>query len=195
MKLRLEADNPGFALRPDMFVDVELPVQVPEGLSVPVEALLDSGSKKRVFVDRGNGSFEPRDVETGLRFGERVQIVKGLALGERVVVSGTFLVDSESRLKAAQQHTETGADVHEAAMSQAKTKKNVAKDPVCGMEVDPKESVAAGNTETYAGTTYYFCSKTCKSDFHNDPKHYLPSSPLAGRSASSETKMGRGLAP
>jgi membrane fusion protein, copper/silver efflux system len=99
LKLRLEADNKAFALRPDMFVDVDLQFPVPSGLSVPADAVLDSGLSKRVFVARGNGFFEPREVETGERFGDRVQIVRGLVVGERVVTSGTFLVDSESRLK------------------------------------------------------------------------------------------------
>ncbi len=99
MKLRLEADNPGYELRPDMFVDVSLPVPVPAGLSVPADSVIDSGQKKRVFVDKGNGYFEPREVETAWRFNDRVGIVKGLNPGERVVSAGTFLVDSESRLK------------------------------------------------------------------------------------------------
>jgi RND family efflux transporter MFP subunit len=101
LKLRLEADNPGFALRPDMFVDIELPVPASPGLTVPRDALVDFGKAQRVFVDRGNGVFEPRKVETGWEFGDRVQIVKGLAAGERVVAAGTFLLDSESRLRAA----------------------------------------------------------------------------------------------
>ena len=105
LKLRLEAENPGFALRPDMFVDVELSVPAPSGLTVPMDALVDSGLKKRVFVDRGNGFFEPREVESGWQVGDRVQIVKGLSAGERVVTGGTFLLDSESRLRA----TATGA--------------------------------------------------------------------------------------
>ena len=99
MKLRLEADNPGYELRPDMFVDVGLPVPVPAGLSVPADSVIDSGVKKRVFVDRGNGYFEPREVETAWRFNDRIGIAKGLNPGERVVSAGTFLVDSESRLK------------------------------------------------------------------------------------------------
>jgi len=101
LKLRLEVDNPNFTLRPDMFVDVELKVPAPRGLSVPVDAVLDSGDSKRVFVDLGNGYFEPRDVQTAARFGDRVQITKGLKEGESVVTSGTFLIDSESRLKSA----------------------------------------------------------------------------------------------
>jgi membrane fusion protein, copper/silver efflux system len=103
LKLRLEADNPSFALRPDMFVDVELPVTMPANLTVPMDALVDSGREQRVFVERSSGVFEPRQVQTGLRFGDRVEIVNGLAEGERVVRDGTFMVDSESRLKPAAQ--------------------------------------------------------------------------------------------
>ncbi len=101
LKVRLETDNPGFTLRPDMFVDVELPVKVPPAISVPSEAVLDTGMKKTVFVDRGNGYFEPREVETGWRLGNRIEITKGLSPGERIVTSGTFLIDSESRMELA----------------------------------------------------------------------------------------------
>jgi Cu(I)/Ag(I) efflux system membrane fusion protein len=100
LKLRLEANNPGFALRPDMFVDVELPVSGSAGLTVPQDAVIDSGQEQRVFVERSTGVFEPRRVQIGWRSGDRVEIVHGLAEGERVVVEGTFLVDSESRLKS-----------------------------------------------------------------------------------------------
>jgi membrane fusion protein, copper/silver efflux system len=100
-KVRLEADNPGFTLRPDMFVDVYLPIALPPAIAVPVDAVLDAGLKKRVFVERADGAFEPREVETGWRFGDRVEIVNGLSDGDRVVVAGTFLLDSESRMRHA----------------------------------------------------------------------------------------------
>jgi Cu(I)/Ag(I) efflux system membrane fusion protein len=98
-KLRLDAENPGFALRPGMFVDIELPVPGAPALTVPLDALLDSGLSERVFVETAEGEFEPRTVKTGWRSGDRVEIVAGLAEGDRVVARGTFLVDSESRLK------------------------------------------------------------------------------------------------
>ena len=101
LKVRLVANNPGFKLRPDMFVNVDLPVSVPPGLSVPADAIVDSGLAKQVFVQTSPGHFEKRDVEIGWRFEDRVQIVKGLRAGEMVVSAGTFLVDSESRLQAA----------------------------------------------------------------------------------------------
>ena len=99
LKVRLETKNSGFALRPDMFVDVELPITLPPAITIPVDAVLDSGLKKTVFVDRGEGVFEPRPVQTGRRLGDRVEIVKGLAPGERIVVAGMFLLDSESRMR------------------------------------------------------------------------------------------------
>ena len=67
LKVRLELDNPGFVLRPDMFVDVEIPVNLPETLTIPIEAIIDSGYQKTVYVDLGNGYFEPRGIETGWR--------------------------------------------------------------------------------------------------------------------------------
>ena len=100
LKVRLEAANPKLALKPGMFVDVEFPVNLPPTLVVPADAIVDSGLRKTVFVDRGNGYFEPRLVETGWRIGDDVQVTKGLAAGERIVISGTFLIDSESRMKA-----------------------------------------------------------------------------------------------
>lgn len=99
MRVRLEADNPGFVLRPDMFVNVELPISTASAITVPVDALLDSGLTKRVFVETADGYFEPREVVTGWRASDRVQILSGLQEGERVVSAGTFLVDSESRLR------------------------------------------------------------------------------------------------
>jgi membrane fusion protein, copper/silver efflux system len=100
-KVRLEMDNPGLALRPDMFVDVALGIVLPASVAVPVDAVLDSGLKKTVFVDRGAGNFEPRQVETGWRFDGRVQIVRGLDSGERIVTSANFFLDSETRMQQA----------------------------------------------------------------------------------------------
>jgi Cu(I)/Ag(I) efflux system membrane fusion protein len=189
MKLRLEAENPKLELRPDMFVDVDLPIDVPAGLTVPMDSVLDSGMRKRVFIDRGNGYFEPREVETGWHFDDRVQVVKGLAAGERVVVAGTFLVDSESRLKAPRESGDQGAsksagqdatggednDDEHRAKPEVKTAglPHSAKDPSCGMDVKPADALAAGNTERYRGRTYYFCSKSCRDKFHKNPEQFM----------------------
>ena len=101
LKVRIELENPDMLLKPEMFADVEFRMAAVSRLSAPVEAVLDSGKKKTVFVDRGDGYFEPRVVETGERMGDRVEIRSGLKAGERVVTSGNFLIDSESQLKAA----------------------------------------------------------------------------------------------
>jgi membrane fusion protein, copper/silver efflux system len=101
LKVRLETANPNLALKPGMFVDVEFPVNLPPTLIVPADAIVDSGLHKTVFVERGTGNFVPCVVETGWRIGGDVQVTKGLTEGERIVISGTFLVDSESRMKAA----------------------------------------------------------------------------------------------
>jgi RND family efflux transporter MFP subunit len=101
LKVRLDANNPGLRMKPDMFVNVEFGVASARQLVVPAEAVLDTGDRQTVFVDLGDGYLEPRQVVVGSRFGDRVAITRGLSAGERVVSSGTFLVDSESQLKAA----------------------------------------------------------------------------------------------
>lgn len=100
VEVRLEVTNPKLVLRPQMRVDVELPVRLAPAVTVPVDALVDSGAHTRVYVEHGEGIFEPREVETGQRTADAVEILKGVQPGERVVVASTFLVDSESRLKA-----------------------------------------------------------------------------------------------
>src|SRR5690349_12656352 len=79
LQVRLDAENPGFALRPDMYVDLEFAVKPPPGLVVPRDAVVDSGLSKVVFVNRGNGYFETRQVRTGWTLGDRVQILHGLS--------------------------------------------------------------------------------------------------------------------
>lgn len=101
LKVRLDMDNPSLTLKPDMYVNVDFNVNLPVQLAVPADAVLDAGERKTVFVDRGNGFFEPRQVTVGERDGDRIQILSGLSAGERVVTSGNFLIDSESQLKAA----------------------------------------------------------------------------------------------
>ena len=99
-KVRLDMGNPGLALKPDMYAEVEFTVEGPAKLVVPADAVLSAGERSVVYVDRGNGYFEPRQVETGGRDGDRIEILAGLTAGERVVTSGNFLIDSESQLKA-----------------------------------------------------------------------------------------------
>ncbi len=156
LKIRLVADNPGYFLKPDMFVDVELPVSLPPAITVPADAILYSGLRKTVFVDRGNGYFEPRRVETGWRMGDRVEIIGGLEPGEKIVLSGNFFLDSESRLQSAAQGI-YGA---------------VSLDPLCGTEVDEVRAKTMGLTSVYEGKTFYFCSKECKAQFDRNPVQY-----------------------
>lgn len=101
LQVRLDVANPGMRMKPDMFVDVEFQTPATDQLTVPSEAVLDSGDRQTVFVDRGGGYLEPRTVTVGERLGDRVTVTGGLAAGERIVATGTFLIDSESRLKAA----------------------------------------------------------------------------------------------
>ena len=101
LKVRLQFDNPGFALKPDMYGQVELHTAIARRLVAPQTAVLDSGDRQTVFVDRGNGNFEPREVRVGVRTGDRVEILAGLRAGERIVTSGNFLMDSESQLQRA----------------------------------------------------------------------------------------------
>jgi Cu(I)/Ag(I) efflux system membrane fusion protein len=101
LKVRLDAPNPGLRMKPDMYVNVEFGIAGAKELVVPAEAVLDTGDRQTVFVDLGNGYLEPRPVVVGERYGDRVAITRGLSAGQRVVSSGTFLIDSESQLKAA----------------------------------------------------------------------------------------------
>jgi YHS domain-containing protein/multidrug efflux pump subunit AcrA (membrane-fusion protein) len=169
LKLRLELDNPGYVLRPGMFVDVQLAVHLPPGVAVPLEALVDSGARKVVYIASDNGHFEARQVQTGWRLADRVQIVSGLRAGERIVVSGNFLIDSEARMKAATAPAPSSARVH---------------DPVCGMEMERKAS--AGSFE-YGGVTYYFCSRECEEKFEKTPQQYALSQPRRMASAALAT--------
>jgi RND family efflux transporter MFP subunit len=101
LKVRMDFDNPGLQLRPEMFANVEFEVSLGRKLVVPESAVLDSGLKQYVFLNRGDGYFEPREVRLGLRAGGFVVIDGGLKAGDQVVTSANFLIDSESKLKAA----------------------------------------------------------------------------------------------
>ena len=186
MKLRLEADNPGYALRPDMFVDVDLPGSAPAGFTVPEDALIDSGREQRVFVQRSKGTFEPRTVHVGRRSHDRVEILAGLAEGEWVVTDGAFLVDSESRLKSPQtQAVELPSKKIEPpskASSKFADNGGQVRDAACGMKIDRAKSIAEGHTVTRDGVTYYFCSDSCKKKFSAQPERYLAQNPVGHHS-------------
>jgi len=98
---RVAVENGDGALRPGMYATAALATAGRRGVSVPLEAVLPTGTKDIVFVNRGDGRFMPRDVRVGLRGDSLVEIVEGLKPGDEVVASATFLLDSESNLAAA----------------------------------------------------------------------------------------------
>jgi membrane fusion protein, copper/silver efflux system len=101
-RIRVELPNPDELLRPEMYVDAEIETGTPAPvLAVPESAVLDSGTRQAVLIDKGDGRFEPREVKLGRRGGGYVEIRQGLAEGEAVVTSANFLIDAESNLKAA----------------------------------------------------------------------------------------------
>ncbi len=108
-RIRVELANPDEVLRPEMYADVEIATgtETPT-LTVSASAVIDSGERQIVLLDKGNGRFEPRAVTLGRRGGGRVEIKEGLAEDDRVVVSANFLIDAESNLKAALSGLDTG---------------------------------------------------------------------------------------
>jgi len=140
-----------------MFVNVELAVARPPALTVPADAILESGLSRTVFVDRGNGHFEPREVETGWRHGSRAEITKGLEPGEKIALSGNFLIDSESRLQLAASGMQP----------------LLVRDPVCGQEISPRKAEKAGLKAGHGGKIYYFHSEECKQKFQKEPGRWI----------------------
>ncbi len=102
VQVRLAFDNPDLLLRPGMFAEVTLrPDRRVDAVAVPEQAVVRTGTRSLVFVVRGPGRFEPREVKTGVVSGGWVQILRGLEAGEEVVTSATFLIDSESSIREA----------------------------------------------------------------------------------------------
>ncbi len=103
-RLRIELLNPNGDLRPGMYADVEIATgNAKPVVAVPDDAVIDTGARQVVLVDRGEGKFEPRQVRLGTRGDGYVEIRDGIAPGDRVVTSANFLIDAESNLKAALQ--------------------------------------------------------------------------------------------
>ncbi len=100
VKVRLAFPNRAGDLRPEMFGEVVLRAAVHQGLRIPLDAVIDSGTKKIVFVALGAGKFQPREVELGESDGAHVEVVSGLEAGQQVVTRANFLIDSESALRA-----------------------------------------------------------------------------------------------
>ena len=102
LRARIETENPGRELRSEMYVEAVIKADLGTMLTVPVSAILNTGEKEIAFVMKDGGDFEPRGVKTGRRNDDYAEIVSGLRAGEKVVTSANFMIDSESRMKAAQ---------------------------------------------------------------------------------------------
>ncbi|MGH8670629.1 MAG: efflux RND transporter periplasmic adaptor subunit, partial [Burkholderiales bacterium] len=101
LKARIRLANPGILLKPNMVADVRLLGEVKQNaLLVPTEAVIVTGERSVVIVADGEGRFKPVDVNIGAESGDKTEIQSGLSLGQRVVTSGQFLIDSEASLKA-----------------------------------------------------------------------------------------------
>jgi hypothetical protein len=101
LKVRVDVANPHLTFKPDMYANVELSINHGKKLVVPQEAVMDSGSEQVVFVALEGGYFEPRRVQLGQKVDNNYVVLGGLSAGERIVTSGNFLIDSESKLKSA----------------------------------------------------------------------------------------------
>ena len=100
-KVRFEFSNAQGKLKPEMFANVEIKVQLGQKLVVPEGAIIDTGIRQLAIIDKGNGYFEPREVKLGGKVDDYYEVIGGLKAGERVVTSANFLIDSESKLKEA----------------------------------------------------------------------------------------------
>jgi len=111
-RIRVLVEDTAALLKPEMYVNLTIVAERGEALVVPKEAVLQTGTQHILFVDKGQGLFEPRDVRVGTAAGDVVEIQSGVAAGERVVTSGNFLIDSESRLKGALEGMGGGGHQH-----------------------------------------------------------------------------------
>lgn len=101
-KVRIAIPNPDGLLRPDMYADVEIAAGGGSSVvTVPDSAIIDTGTRQVVILEKGEGRFEPREVKIGVRGGGYTEVRSGIASGDRVVVAANFLIDAESNLKAA----------------------------------------------------------------------------------------------
>jgi Cu(I)/Ag(I) efflux system membrane fusion protein len=100
-RVRIDIENPDFKLQPDMYVNIDLTMNMGEGAAVPVPAVLPTGLHNIIFVDKGEGKLEPRYVELGRQYGDFYEVKSGVKEGERVVTSANFLIDAEAKVQGA----------------------------------------------------------------------------------------------
>ena len=98
-KVRFTIPNSDGALKPNMYTDVQVKIDLGTKLAIPAEAVIDTGERHVVYVDKGGGNFEPREVALGLKGNGMVEVIRGLNAGERVASAANFLIDSEAKLK------------------------------------------------------------------------------------------------
>jgi Cu(I)/Ag(I) efflux system membrane fusion protein len=150
-KIRLEFPNREFILKPEMYANAEIEIDGGRKLAVPDEAVLDSGLRKIVFLDKGEGRFEPAEVKIGNKFDGYYEVIAGLSPGERILASASFLLDSESRLKEAMGamagmagHDMKGMEMKAAATTGPQEKK--AQDLTLTLATQPEKPKAGENT-------------------------------------------------
>lgn len=102
VRARVEMPNPGLKLKPDMFVQAAIKLNLGSAIVVPVTAVMDSGKRQMVWIETQPGVFEPRQVQVGQRTDDQIQILSGIKAGDKVAVSGAYLIDSESQLRGNQ---------------------------------------------------------------------------------------------
>lgn len=99
-KVRIALPNKDLALKPDMYADVEIDLELGSRLAVPVSAVVYTGARRLVFLDLGGGQFRPQEVKLGARAGDLVEVTSGVAAGHSIVVEGNFLIAAESRIRS-----------------------------------------------------------------------------------------------
>jgi Cu(I)/Ag(I) efflux system membrane fusion protein len=100
-RVRIDISNADLRLRPGMYANAKLTIEKGEGLTIPVSAVMPTGERALVFVDKGEGRLEPRFIDLGGTFDDRYEVNGGLREGERVVASANFLIDAESQVEGA----------------------------------------------------------------------------------------------
>ena len=100
LRIRAEVENPDNMLKPEMYAEIKIKVTLGSRLAVPFNAVVNTGTRKLVFVDKGEEGLEPREIKTGFEGGDHIEILSGIRAGETVVTSANFLIDSEARLKS-----------------------------------------------------------------------------------------------
>jgi len=129
-KARFVIPNPGLQLKPQMFTNVELQVDLGKKLSIPEDAVLDTGLRQIVYVDKGNGYFEPREVRIGIRAEKLVEIIEGLKAGDKIAAAANFLIDSEAKLKGVEPLPMKRQGAGSTVQGPAETKPTAAPTPV-----------------------------------------------------------------